>query len=523
MKRFVSLCVLAAAAGYISLTQEMLWFRAVSYVTGGQPVVFSEVLGCFLVGAALGALLGNWVTRRGIDPLPFLGKALATAAATYFLMIPLSAWTFTAKGPGLLVIYLAVALTAFFAGTVLPVVCQVAIPKGEDGDVGQSMSWIYAANIVGSTLGPVLTGFVLLNRFPLADLVLGVSLATLAIAVVVSRRQPRWALVYVGMGIVFTFLHAPLYANLLEKLHFKNEFAANGPYKYLIENRHGVIAVHSTEHRLEGHMTDVIYGGAIFDGTFNIDPLNDSNLIVRAYMAAALHRNPARVLVIGLSSGSWARVVLDDPRLKEMDVVEINPGYLDLIAKYPEQARLLSDPRVEIFIDDGRRWLHRHPEERYDFVLMNTTFHWRDGSTNLLSREFLELCRAHLNPGGVIFYNATGSKDVKWTAATVYAHATEFLNFVAASDAPFDMTAAERLTHLKIDDSTPEGRALLDRLVTHQLPDLKEVLGPRVAEERTQVITDDNLVTEFKPRERRWVDPRRRWDSLWRRLGTVVK
>ena len=523
MKRFASLCLLSAVAGYISLTQEMLWFRAVSYVTGGEPVVFAEVLGCFLVGAALGSLLGNWITRRGGDPMPLLGKALATAAVTYFLMIPLSAWALTVKGPGLAIIYLAVTLTALFAGTVLPVVCQIAITGEQDEGVGFSMSWIYAANIVGSTLGPILTGFVLLNHFRMVDLVLAVGLATLLLAIVVSWRERRWPVLYAAIGLAFVASHGMLYESLLERFHFKHEFARNGAYKYLLENRHGIIAVHSSEKRLEGHMTDVIYGGAIYDGTFNLDPLADSNLIVRAYMASTLHRNPARVLVIGLSSGSWARVVLDDPRVKQMDIVEINPGYLELIAKYPPQAQLLTDPRVRIFVDDGRRWLQRNPKERFDFILMNTSFHWRDGSTNLLSREFLTLCKERMNPGGVIYYNSTASKDVKWTAANVFGNATEYQNFVAGSDAPFDMSSAERLEHLRIDQGTLEGRSLLDRLAIYPFPDLKESLGREVSEKRLQVITDDNLMTEFKPRDRRWIDEDRSWSSLWRRLGPVVK
>lgn len=50
--------------------------------------------------------------------------------------------------------------------------------------------------------------------------------------------------------------------------------------------------------------------------------------------------------------------------IKHMTVVEINPGYLKLIAQYPQVAAVLSDPRIEIVVDDGRRWLRRHPQQR---------------------------------------------------------------------------------------------------------------------------------------------------------------
>ena len=37
--------------------------------------------------------------------------------------------------------------------------------------------------------------------------------------------------------------------------------------------------------------------------------------------------------MIGLSSGSWAQVIANDPDVASLTVVEINPGYLSLIAQ----------------------------------------------------------------------------------------------------------------------------------------------------------------------------------------------
>jgi spermidine synthase len=113
--------------------------------------------------------------------------------------------------------------------------------------------------------------------------------------------------------------------------------------------------------------------------------------------------------MIGLSSGSWATVVANHPGVTRLTVIEINPGYLGLIRQYPDVAGLLTNPKVEIHIDDGRRWLTRNADRKFDAVLANTTFHWRSNASNLLSVEFLELIRSHLNPGGFYFYNTTDS------------------------------------------------------------------------------------------------------------------
>jgi len=138
--------------------------------------------------------------------------------------------------------------------------------------------------------------------------------------------------------------------------------------------------------------------------------------------------------------------------------------------------------------------------------VMNNTLHWRSNSTNLLSREFLELCKAHLNPGGVLFYNSTGARDVPYTAAHVFGHVTMVNTFVAASDAAFDMSAQARRANLlefRLDGSSPvfessdAHRRKLEELSLRPLPELREEL---LRDARLQLVTDDNMAVEYKLR-----------------------
>src|ERR687883_626729 len=85
--------------------------------------------------------------------------------------------------------------------------------------------------------------------------------------------------------------------------------------------------------------------------------------------------------------------------------------------------RMPPQPSPAVVIDDGRRWLRRHPEERFDAIVQNTTHHFRANVTNLLSVEYLRLLRGHLSDGGIALYNTTGSEDVQFTGATTYPHA----------------------------------------------------------------------------------------------------
>ena len=56
--------------------------------------------------------------------------------------------------------------------------------------------------------------------------------------------------------------------------------------------------------------------------------------------------------------------------------------------------------------------------------------------TNLLSTEFLELAKARLAPGGVMFYNTTGSERVQRTACVAFPYGARFSNHMVVSSSP---------------------------------------------------------------------------------------
>lgn len=514
------LAVLAGAVGYISLSQEIVWMRVMSYMTGGHPAVFAYVLGWFLIGVSGGALLGKWACQRnfrsmGGTALRYAAGMLLIAGMFYYASIRITAglndWSHTV---GLLATQGAVAVVAFLLGGIFPVLCHHAATPGQS--VGMTVSKLYAANIVGSTAGPLVTGFVLMDHFGSDQIILGVSIATLAAgAVTMLAVSPRRGLVaaaaVAGLSVALVAAHGRAYGRFFDKLH-RGTLA--GGYKVVLENRSGVIAV---EPRDTG---DIVYGGGAYDGRFTTDPVKDTNRIRRCYMLAALHPRPRRVLEVGLSSGSWALVLSHYAPIEQLVVVEINPGYLDLIPRYPTHKPLLDDPKVTIHIDDGRRWLNRHPDEAFDVIVQNTTWHRRSQVTHLVSIEYLRLCKARLKPGGVVYWNATGNENIPYTAAQVFEHVTRVDNFVAASDGPFDLT--EQLIRANLQQFSVHGqpvlnaseatRAVLDQLIAADLPELGPAYRSRAG---LEAITDDNMYTEYKLA--RWYDPARSWAAIWGR------
>jgi spermidine synthase len=208
--------------------------------------------------------------------------------------------------------------------------------------------------------------------------------------------------------------------------------------------------------------------------------------------------------MIGLSSGSWAQVIANLPSVEHMTVVEINPAYLDLIPQYADVASILRNPKVTIEIDDGRRWLVRHPERQFDMVVMNTTYHFRAHATNLLSVEFLRLVRGRLRPGGALYYNTTSSGEVQLTGVTEFRHGLRLASFLAVSDRPLAIDKAawrETLTAYRLD-----GVPVFDLRRLRDQARLEEVLLKADEAENEvsirercrgkRLITDDNMGTE---------------------------
>jgi spermidine synthase len=243
--------------------------------------------------------------------------------------------------------------------------------------------------------------------------------------------KEAWALAL--LAIMAISLAAPAYGNLYGKMIFGPRAAEVGYMKHVVENRNGIIAVTDD---------DAVFGGGVYDGHFNIDPSNDKNFVIRAYVLSLFHAHPKRVFMLGLASGSWAQVVANNPEVETLDIVEINPGYLHLIAQYPEVRSLLSNPKVHIYIDDARRWLVAHPEMKYDVIVANTSYHWRDHSSQVLSTEFLQIVKQHLLPGGIYYYNATESAEVFVTGLHEYGYGLRVITFLVVSDSPLILDKA---------------------------------------------------------------------------------
>ena len=449
--------LIAGLAGFIALGFEIEWFRVLALGSADRAPAFALLLSTYLCGIAAGSYATEKLTeeKRPDVVIHTIGLMLLGAGALSAYLPPLVA-QLSWKNYALMASAPAFFLVAGLLGSVLPLLCRLSVSA--DTESGRHVSLIYVANIVGSTLGSLVIGFILMDLFGLKQISMQLALlaaltGTLVLWFSSGRVQmpSRWRLAGVPVALAAILFSSPLYFNLFGKLIFGRNAARVGYFKHVVENRNGVIAV--TPY-------GAVMGGGVYDGYFNVDPLHDRNLIVRAYALGLFDPTPKKTLMIGLSSGSWAQVAVNHPQIESMDIVEINPGYLQLIEQYAMVSSLLRNPKVRIYVDDGRRWLLAHPDARYDLVLMNTSFHWRDHMSNLLSTDFLRIVQAHLNPGGILYYNATGSTDVMVTGLHVFRYGIRVMNFLAVSDSPFPVDKERWLQGLR--DYRIDGQLMFD-------------------------------------------------------------
>ena len=111
-----------------------------------------------------------------------------------------------------------------------------------------------------------------------------------------------------------------------------------------------------------------------------------------------------RVLYIGLGGGSAPKRTWRDFPDVHIDAVELDPEVVDVAYKYFELPR---DPRLEVEVEDGRRYVVAN-DGPWDTIVVDA-FYSDSIPFHLATREFLELVRSRLAPGGTVVANIIGA------------------------------------------------------------------------------------------------------------------
>jgi MFS family permease len=340
----------AAFCGFTALAYEIVWYRLLAFAAADTARVFTSLLGSYLLGLALGSRFVERYSERGqkreaavhmLCELMFISAILSFAVGPAFVLTTkfLSPFS-TSSGPAYVPILLSICAGAFFFGAIFPLIAHLSVNPSRRA--GAALSFLYAANIIGSTLGSFVVGFILLDHLSLFSIsLLLLSGGVLSAAVVLAasgtatRRVTPRAVFGVAAACFIVIGSRPMLGTIYDRLLFKNQYP-KVHFQQVVEGRSGTIGVTPN---------GAVYGGGVYDGRFNVDLMHDVNMSIRPYALSAVHPAPRRALMIGLGSGSWAQIVANQPQLEELIVVEINPGYLKLIPQHRAVASLLGTQR----------------------------------------------------------------------------------------------------------------------------------------------------------------------------------
>jgi spermidine synthase len=457
--------------GAVALGLELVFFRLVDALMRSNSYTFGHVLGTYLLLFGAGAAVASRLVGRTRRPdrwflgIQFTVGVLALLGPLALVELPkllgvygpfeshfaidgynVGGYRFDSAREiarvGFVHVFgplLIMGLPVLAMGASFPFVQRLVAQRVDT--LGRRTGLLLLANIAGNVTGTLLVGFVLIDALGtsgtlrlLAGLLL---LPGLAAAAMAPRRRPAFAAGAVAllMGLVAVF---PSNFRMWAYFHSapESEFA-------LSEDRACVNALK----KVEGE--DFLFINATSQ---NGHPFDDFHVLV-GLVPALMHPEPDQAMAVGLGIGATPYGMSRDPRLGHLDVVEICGGEIDLLRVLADRGavemdRLLNDPRVDIHVGDGRKFL-LSSDKRFDVLTVDVVRPQAAFSGNLYSVEFYELLRSRLAPGGVVSqWQAT--PRVLNSATEVFPHVLRFTvpsyngsQFMVASETPiaFDRAA----------------------------------------------------------------------------------
>ncbi|MFN2239581.1 MAG: spermidine synthase, partial [Thermoanaerobaculia bacterium] len=134
---------------------------------------------------------------------------------------------------------------------------------------------------------------------------------------------------------------------------------------------------------------------------------------LQGHLPLLLHPSARKVLHIGFGSGGTAWAVSRHP-VDQIVIAELSPEVLEVSNQALREVNhgVLDDPRVRVEINDGRNFVLATPES-FDVILSDSIHPRYAGNGSLYTKDYFELCRRKLAPGGVIsmwlpMYSLTG-------------------------------------------------------------------------------------------------------------------
>ena len=358
--------------GFVAIGSELLWVKAFAPVTSSSVYSYAIVLGVYLCAN----IAGNYVYLR--TPANTRGVwALAALPFTALLIIP--ATTMWALSHIMFFIIASIIPVSFLCGYLTP---QIIDNACKDKPHLAAKAYIY--NFAGCILGPLFAGYFL---FPSVGLKLSfIILATsLALAVLLLLKDSILRSRLIGSAAFAICVLLMFVTVNYEDNAKKTGVLYRDPIGYIAATGQG--------------MTKALSVNGI--GMTRLSMIT-KNMV---HFPAAYHTaSPAHsILIVCMGMGTTLRSAVAWP-FDSITQVELSPGVTRTFPYFHNDAsKVLNDPRVKLVLDDGRRYLLRHQDNKYDIITIDPPPPMKSSASGLLySTEFMSLISSRLNEGGIL-------------------------------------------------------------------------------------------------------------------------
>ncbi|AKJ02070.1 spermidine synthase [Archangium gephyra] len=395
------LLTLAVFSGFIALSCEITWTRFLSLAFGNRVYVTSIALALILLFMGQAARMSS-ALLRGPNPLwRILLYSCAFTLISFSAAFLLERPALQASHPGIVVLFILVMVV--FPATALGLLFPLTLAARPAG-VDNPASWVglvYGFNTLASLVGSLASGYVLINLIGSNGLIafnsalLVLSLLGLVYAFRQHFKPSDHALAAVA-GLGFLAVILPRSTEVPPVVDATSAVVSS-------EDAHGIFSVVRMDAgrlRVLNNRTDLVY--------LYGDPTTQYVQESQAYLPILYAPQLERVLNIGsgygITAGAFSRVA----EVRAIEAVEIVPALVEHANLFsPGNHRYFDNPRIQVHVTDGRHFLATTPE-RYDIISINVSDPYLPGSSSLFSREFYEMARSRLKPGGVLAQHIFG-------------------------------------------------------------------------------------------------------------------
>jgi spermidine synthase len=410
--------LVAGLSGFTALGAQVLWTRLLTLLFGATVFAFAIILAVFLAGLGLGGAFAAQLLRRGQSAARALGWAqLALVPALFVAGLVLARYLPFASPPvitpvsalhGLHVLRASLVIfpSAVLWGMSFPL--ALAAATGAGADTGRSSAHVYAANTVGAIAGALSVSFWLIptlgsGRATRAlEVVAGISAAVLLYATTKAAERagrpklapvvpPAWALALGVLGAAFVPTLSQVFLTHGRYVWWIDE---RDRYPYVSEGASSTVGVHIGP---DGYKNFHVAGRV--EASNDPSDLRTERLI--GHLSGLPHPHPESVLVVGMGGGISAGTLSIYPEVKRIVICEIEPRVVGATRQFAEENfHVLDNPKVEVVFDDARHFLAT-TREKFDVITSDPIHPWVRGNSLLFSREYYQIVRSRLKPGGL--------------------------------------------------------------------------------------------------------------------------